>query len=691
VHVLVEHGLKTTGKSVFQYPSPVRFAAITSPDDGDDVWRVEQRSDAESDVRTEWRGPGDALCFNPDCTLFADKDSPTGDLLVVRVPKNGLAPEAPMLRLPARMTDLRAAFSPDNRLIAASGNDGHVRLWTLDGKLTLDIPTGPAFAFLPDGRQIATGTVGGPLALTDLKTLRLVRQIDFRCGYELAFSADGGRIVTWNGFAKPVRDVTMMDLATGQTGTIPHPEAMVAVAWHPSGRQIAIGTLDARILRWNVTDIGHPVALPTLSIEQTRSVGSLVYSHRGDLLASPGSDHSLRLWDAVSGEPLVDFSGSAMATFGSDDRTLAIGSYAQGKHGVLDLANGSERRTFAPPPNFDARDVALSPDGSMMACGGDAMVRVWNLTQPFAAFLPIDLPLPDERALEVRFLPDGGGLLIRSDKSLWRTSIRKHEGDIGAGGVVRRLTIDSPLTRVRTWDQPADGRMQVAADGRHVAIAHRGQPPCVIDLNDPNHPFTLEAAPRTTLRLSISPDARWVATGKWSAPGGPYVSVWDAATGVLVKDLPIDFEAAVAFSPDGKWLVTCSNVEYRVWEVGTWKELRTMPRNVDWTAPIPISGDSLTMAITPQAGGVELVDPGTGDDLVTLDDLDREIPLELSRDGAQLVTICHDGTLRLWDLRRIRAELAGMGLDWPGPATPPPVNNRQIELTIEVASRGTLR
>lgn len=74
--------------------------------------------------------------------------------------------------------------------------------------------------------------------------------------------------------------------------------------------------------------------------------------------------------------------------------------------------------------------------------------------------------------------------------------------------------------------------------------------------------------------LSISPNMKWIATGAWQGAG---VSVWETETGREVCTLPVDEEAQVAFSPDGKWLVTSSS-RNTVWEVGTWQLHADFPR-----------------------------------------------------------------------------------------------------------------
>jgi hypothetical protein len=72
------------------------------------------------------------------------------------------------------------------------------------------------------------------------------------------------------------------------------------------------------------------------------------------------------------------------------------------------------------------------------------------------------------------------------------------------------------------------------------------------------------------------------------------------------------------------------------------------------------------------------VEPNTGRELARLEDPDQiDGYAEFSPDGLRLVIAAEDG-LRVWDLRRIRAELVKLGLDWDAPpypegkAAPPP-------------------
>jgi WD40 repeat protein len=171
-----------------------------------------------------------------------------------------------------------------------------------------------------------------------------------------------------------------------------------------------------------------------------------------------------------------------------------------------------------------------------------------------------------------------------------------------------------------------------------------------------------------------------VVTGPWKGSGDHRVRIWDATTGKQVHALPVALDANVAFSPDNRWLVTSTSDETRFWEVGSWTPRHAIPRTAaSHFGSVVFSRDSRMLAISLRHWGVTLVEPNTGRELATLDEAGRELALGFSPDGAFLATFGENNTIRLWDLRRIRAQLAEMGLDWPAPAIPPRSND-EVEL-----------
>jgi hypothetical protein len=79
-----------------------------------------------------------------------------------------------------------------------------------------------------------------------------------------------------------------------------------------------------------------------------------------------------------------------------------------------------------------------------------------------------------------------------------------------------------------------------------------------------------------------------------------------------------------------------------------------------------------------------LVEPATGGELARLEDPDQNAGAALfTPDGTRLVVATKDG-LRVWDLRRIQAELVKLGLDWDLSPYPPPPEQPISPLTVGV-------
>src|SRR5262249_48312975 len=122
-----------------------------------------------------------------------------------------------------------------------------------------------------------------------------------------------------------------------------------------------------------------------------------------------------------------------------------------------------------------------------------------------------------------------------------------------------------------------DPDFALSADGRTIAHSPEVGRVLVFDLENSHRKFLLESP---GLRFAaFSPDGRWLATGHWHDRGA---KVWDAQTGKLAQDLDLgeaeQRAAWPAFSPDGKYLVTGTFWEYRFWEVGSWQQKHSLPR-----------------------------------------------------------------------------------------------------------------
>jgi WD40 repeat protein len=200
----------------------------------------------------------------------------------------------------------------------------------------------------------------------------------------------------------------------------------------------------------------------------------------------------------------------------------------------------------------------------------------------------------------------------------------------------------------------------LSADGARAVIAPTGGAQAsVLDRAKPQAAVLLKGQPNVNL-AAITPDGKLLATGTW---GGKGVRVWEADTGKRITDLPAPGSANVAFSPDGRSLATSTAETIQLWDTQTWQPRFTVHRETaELPARLVFSPDASVLAVTRTRTETSLLDPKSGGEVARLPTSGG--PLCFSKAGDLLVTEAESGTVQVWDLKRIREQLAEMGLDW---------------------------
>jgi WD domain, G-beta repeat len=155
-------------------------------------------------------------------------------------------------------------FSADGTRIASGGDDGTVRLWTLDGK-----PAAEPFE----------GHKGGV--------------------YSVAFSPDGTRIAS-GGFDGTVRLWTLDGKPAAEPFT-GHKGGVNTVAFSPDGTRIASGGDDGTVRLWTLD--GNPAAEPFEGHEG--KINNVAFLPEGRRIVSAGVDGTVRLWEIAARTQLV--------------------------------------------------------------------------------------------------------------------------------------------------------------------------------------------------------------------------------------------------------------------------------------------------------------------------------------------------------------------------------------------------
>jgi serine/threonine protein kinase/WD40 repeat protein len=555
-------------------------------------------------------------------------------------------------------------FSPDGRyLLAVYGADSaRLIVWDLEratAALTLDGVVHVAAAdFSPDGASLAIGCRNGSVVIYDLASARptltlaspAASNIRFRklrydpAGQRLAATTDDGRlcVVPLRQGAAPVKFLA-------------YPQFAEVFAWHRDGRRLAAGYLDYSVQVWDV-ESGRRVATAEGHFGE---VMMLEFNAAGDLLASGAWDGTLRLWNPDTGRKLLSMPGVGTALrFNEDDRPHGdLIAFGDGREiQVAEVVAGREYHALhGHETGKGPFAVAFSIDDRVLASRSVDGVRFWHGTTG----RPLGFLQPKGGHRVLYFPPDGASLLTESDSELQSWPVRFDQtGVVVTAGAPRPI---EPHIPPYGCCFSADGRTIVAREGNRILAAR---------LDHPRQQSVWLGEHAGATYLAVSTDGKWAASSTRQHSG---VKVWDVGAAKLALDLPgQQGPAHVAFSPDGRWLVVGEARRYTFWEIGSWRRHHHIDRDptANLEGPIAFTPDSGVMAMAYSPFVVRLVTPDTGMELASLEGPEPHSPGSMcfSRDGRRLAIAAGDRVVELWDLQRVREQLAEINLDWATPA-----------------------
>lgn len=389
----------------------------------------------------------------------------------------------------------------------------------------------------------------------------------------------------------------------------------------------------------------------------------IAFNPAGDLLVSSGWSGRLKLWNPYTGREVFRTTGNLWG-FGPGDRlAMSYAGLGPGSAGpLMQVEAGREYRTLVAgagrtPPVLDYRGCSVHPGGRLLAVATQQGIGL------------LDLAAGSER----EFLPASGGKVLfePSGALLTNTSAGLHRWPVRADpAAAHRLRIGPP-ERITVPVPPVHADLARSRDGTVLAASNnQAFGPDAIGAyvwprDRPGAGIPLK--PHSDCRnVAVSPDGKQVATGSHSGMG---LKVWDAAAGTFIREFVPDLRFTKPFfSPDGRWLM---NTGGQSWRVDDWSE---GPRHIGGEAVFAPDIDMRLMAWGGHKGFVPLVDPESGRELARLEDPNQDMleSLAFSPDGTRLIgTTTDSACVHVWDLRKIRAGLKDLGLDWNAPGYPP--------------------
>ena len=546
---------RTYGEPLFHTESEV--LALRYAPDGT-LWTIE-----ETGVLRHWAPDGrllereflsdveDVWAFSPDASRLA---SGTNEVAVWDT-ANGT--ELVRTAVPSWVSAF--AFSPDGQTLATGHDDGRVRFWRLPDLGAVADLAGhtagvSALAFSADGRQLTSAGDDHRIRVWDVQTHQAVREwhghTDRVPG--LAWHPRGDFLISvgWDTTARvwePGKDDPTMLLNA-------HADQVTAVAFSPDGGLLACADSDFTIHVW---EDPRGAKQKFVLNGHTDEIRALAFNPAGNRLASAGADRVVHIWDTTTGKLVAGPNPSARHSI-----TVAGPALFSSAGNLLQAWDAETGQRAWPVADSEAvHFVAASPDGKRIATSGPTLdVKVWDV-----ASQAVERTLPHTRGPigSPTFSPDGQLVAAASlsDGLLWVWRMGEPEAILVIPEAADNCTLEAVAFHPTGRYVAVGGLDWLATSGADGAL-------CVWDLQDREKLQTLEAG---VTAVTFDPTGRYLAAGTFSQTGQSVV-VWDFEKQERVFDLPGHHDRinAVAFSPDGSWLVSGSDdCTVRVWNVLT--------------------------------------------------------------------------------------------------------------------------
>ena len=493
-------------------------------------------------------------------------------------------------------------FLPKSNLLATTGDDGKLRLWSLNGKNVkiIDAHKGSikSLNYSPDDEKLATAGKDGTAKLWNL---------------------DGKLLQSFEG----------------------HKSSVNSIWFKADGKQVATASDDGNIKMWDISN-GKLLKNFPAHLEGVESVR--ISSAEQQQIATAGKDGTVRLWD-FEGKRLAELKGHKGSVisirFNKDGNTLATSGKDDGTVRLWDVSK--QEKHVLRPSKKNVNSVRFNPKNpqQIATASDDGMVKLWEVEDN--KWVETKSYKTDRgNVTSVRFSPDGqqlatagsNGMVTRWDlNSTKLKEFNTKQGNVesvnfspdgqqlataGSDGTVKLWDLNGKLLKGFLLEGIVES-VRYSPDGKLLAIVGSDGVPRLWSINSGSS-VELESHQGSVYSASFNKNGTQLVT----AGDDGILRLWDLKGKKLAEFKTFQGRVRnISFSPDGKLLATvATNYTVRLWN---------------------ISGKKLVAEYKGHEGGVRSVD--------------------FSPNGKQLVTASEDGTARVWSIRGLD-DLLKESCDW---------------------------
>ncbi|KIM30107.1 hypothetical protein M408DRAFT_66858, partial [Serendipita vermifera MAFF 305830] len=425
---------------------------------------------------------------------------------------------------------------------------------------------------------------------------------------------------------------SIQNICTGHQGSV------WSVTFSPDGRRIVSGSKDHTIRVWDA-ETGETVLGPLQG--HTSSVYSVSFSPDGKRIVSGSGDHTIRVWDAETGGTVLGplqghRSQVTSVSFSPDGKRIVSGSWDRTIR-VWDTETGETVLGPLQGHSESTNSVSFSPDGKRIVSGShDNTIRVWDVETGETVLGP--LQGHSDSINSVSFSPDGKRIASGSSDH----TIRVWDSETGE-------TVLGPLR----GHSDSTNSVSFSPDGKRIVSGSWDRTIRVWDTETGETVLgPLQGHRSMVFSVSFSPDGKRIVSG--SRHRG--IRVWDAETGQTVQGSLQGHTSSVisvSFSPDGKRIASgSSDHKIRVWDAETGEAfLGPLQGHSDSIRSVMFSPDGKRIVSGSKDHTIRVWDAETGETVLgpLQGHSDSTNSVSFSPDGKRIVSGSGDHTIRVWD------------------------------------------